>query len=129
MKLFDGAALIRYTRILLSFVSYLTQFIYVADLNLEKILGSATKKLTLEMKTKWLTYVKQMNLYEPGLDVYSEWLNEIGEVPDELLQSSNPGADRAKSSYIEKVKGFTFATSATNTAKDNSRTQQRECWL
>ena len=69
-----------------------------------------------------------MNLYQPGLAVFSEWLNDIAEVQDELLLSSNPNADRAKSSYKEKAKGSTFATSATNRASDNSK-YQRECVL
>ena len=56
------------------------------------------------MKTKWLTYVKQMNLYQPGLAVFSEWLNDIADVQDELLLSSNPNADCAKSNYKEKPK-------------------------
>ena len=45
-----------------------------------------------------------------------------------MLLSSNPNADRAKSNYKEKAEGSTFATSATNTANDNSKTQ-RECVL
>ena len=77
------------------------------------------------MKTKWLIYVKQMNLYQPGLAVFSEWLNDIADVQDELLLYSNLNADRAKTSYKEKSEGSTFATSATNTANDNSKT--REC--
>ena len=80
------------------------------------------------MKTKWLTYVKQLNLYQPGLAVFSEWLNDIADVQDEFLLSSNPIADRVKLSYKEKAKGSTFATSATNTENDNSK-NQRECVL
>ena len=128
MKPYDGAALIKFARIVSSCVNVLTQFNYVGDLNSEGVLGSATRKLTLDMKTKWLTHVKQMNLYQPGLAVFSEWLNDIADVHDELLLSSNPNADRAKSSYKEKAKGSTFATSATNTANDNSK-NQRECAL
>ena len=128
MKPYDAAALIKFARIVSSCVNVLTQFNYVGDLNSEGFLGSATRKLTLDMKTKWLTHVKQMNLYQPGLAVFSEWLNDIAEEQDELLLSSNPNADRAKSSYKEKAKGSTFATSATNTANDNSK-NQRECAL
>ena len=80
------------------------------------------------MKTKWLTHVKQMNLYQPGLAVFSEWLNDIADVQDELLFYSNPNADREKTSYKEKAEGSTFATSVTNTANDISKTQ-RECVL
>ena len=128
MKHYDGAALIKFARIVSSCVNVLTQFNYVGDLNSEGVLGSATRKLTLDMKTKWLTYVKQMNLCQPGLAVFSEWLNDIADVQDELLLSSNPNADRAKSNYKEKAKGSTFATSTTNTTSDNSK-YQRECAL
>ena len=128
MKPYDGAALIKFARIVSSCVNVLTQFNYVGDLNSEGVLGSATRKLTLDMKTKWLTYVKRMNLYQPGLAVFSEWLNDIAEVQDELLMSSNPNADRAKTSYKEKAEGSTFATSATNSANDNTKTQ-RECLM
>ena len=128
MKPYDGAALIKFARIVSSCVNVLTQFNYVGDLNSEGVLGSATRKLTLDMKTKWLTYVKQKNLYQPGLAVFSEWLNDIADVQDELLLTSNPNADRAKSNYKENAKGSTFATSTTNTASDNSE-YQRECAL
>ena len=69
-----------------------------------------------------------MNLYQPGLAVFSGWLNDIADVQDELLLSSNPNADRAKSNYKEKANGSTFETSATNTASVNSK-NQRECML
>ena len=72
MKPYDGAALIKFARLVSSCVNVLTQFNYVGDLNSEGVLGSATRKLTLDMKTKWLTYVKQTNLCQPGLAVFSE---------------------------------------------------------
>ena len=128
MKPYDGAALIKFARIVSSCVNVLTQFNHVGDLNSEGVLGSATRKLTLDMKTKWLTYVKQMNLCQPGLAVFSEWLNDIAVVQDELLLYSNLNADRAKTSYKEKAEGSTFATSAPDTASDNSK-YQRECAL
>ena len=80
MKPYDGTALIKFARIVSSCVNVLTQFNNVGDLNSEAVLGSATRKLTLDMKTKWLTYVKQMDLYQPGLAVFSEWLNDIADV-------------------------------------------------
>ena len=124
MKSFDGAALIKFARIVSSCVNVLTQFNYVGDLNSEGVLGSATRKLTLDIKTKWLTYVRQMDLFQPGLAVFSEWLNDIADVQDELLLSSNPNADRAKSNYKEKAKGSAFATSTTNTASVNRNTSE-----
>ena len=75
-----------------------------------------------------IEHENEMKLYQLGLAVFSEWLNDTADVQDELLLSSNPNADRAKSSYKEKAKGSTFATSATATASGNS-VNQRECPL
>ena len=52
MKSYDGAALIKFVRIVSSCENVLTQFNYVGDLNSEGVLGSATRMLTLDMKTK-----------------------------------------------------------------------------
>ena len=52
MKPYDGAVFINFARIVSSCVNVLTQYNYVGDLNSEGVLGSATRKLTLDMKTK-----------------------------------------------------------------------------
>ena len=52
MKPYDGAALIKFARIVPSCVNVLTQFNYLGDLNSAGVLGSVTRKLTLNMKTK-----------------------------------------------------------------------------
>ena len=67
-------------------------------------------------------------MYQPGLAVFSEWLNDNNDVQNESLMSADPNADGAKSSYTENSKGPTFATSATNPAKENFKSQ-RECAL
>ena len=77
IKHYDGVALIKYARILSSCVNFLTQLNYMGRLHTEGVLGSATRKLTLDMKTNCLDYVKQMNMYQPGLAVFSEWLNDM----------------------------------------------------
>ena len=128
MKPFDRTALIKFAKMVSSCVNVLTQFNYVGDLNSEGALGSATRKSTLDMKTKWLTHVKQKNLYQPRLVMFSERLIDIADVQDELFLSSNPNAVRAKSCYKEMAKSSTFATSATNIASDNQE-NQRECML
>ena len=52
MKPYDGAALIKFARIMSSCVNVLTQFNYVGDLNSEGVLGSATRKVTQPRATK-----------------------------------------------------------------------------
>ena len=128
MKRHDRAALINHARLVSSCVNVLTQFNYVGDISSEGVLENATTKMTMDKKTKWLTYVKQKNMYQPGLEVSSEWFNDLADVQNELLMSTNPNADRAKSSYKQKAKGSKFAGSAKNAAKDNFKSQ-RECAL
>ena len=60
-------------------------------------------------------------MYQPGLAV-------LADVQDELLMSTKPNVDRARSNYKEKAKGSRFEASATNPAKDNFKSQQ-ECML
>ena len=60
--------------------------------------------------------------------MFNEWFNDIADVQNELLWYPNLNSDRAKTSYKEKAKGSTFATSATNTAHDSWK-KQRECVL
>ena len=72
MKPYDGAALINFARILSSCVNFLTQFNYAGDLGSKGVEGECHKKLTMDKKTKWLTYVKQRKIYQSGLAVFSE---------------------------------------------------------
>ena len=104
-------------RLVSSFVIVLTNFNYVGGFNSEGVLRSASRKLTLDTQIKWPPFVKLMNLFQRGRAVVSEWLNDLADVQDELLLSSNPNADRAKSSYKK-------STSATNTTKDYPKNQR-----
>ena len=72
MKSYDVAALIKYAIIVSSWVSVLKQLGYVEDRNSEGVQGSATRKVTLDVKPKWHTFVNQMNLYQPGLAVFGD---------------------------------------------------------
>ena len=123
MKISDGVALIKFSRIVSSCVNVLTKFNYVEDLNSKGVPGSATKKLFLDIKTKWLIHVKQLNKYQTGLAVFSEWFNDMAVVQDELLLSTNQSADQANSSHEEKARGSMFASSATNPVKINFKSQ------
>ena len=78
-KTYDVAALIKYAIKVSSCVSVLKQSSYVEDRNSDGVQGSATRKLTLDMRTKWHTFVNQMNLYQPGLAVFGDWLNDIAQ--------------------------------------------------
>ena len=80
MKPYDLLALFKFSRIVITCVQILTQMNFVGDLQTEGVLNNATKKLPIEIKTKWLTYARQNATYYMGLEVFSLWLQEISPV-------------------------------------------------
>ena len=87
MKLYDEATSFKLARIVSSCVIVLSQFNYVGGVNSKGVLGSAPRKVTLDMNSKLLTYADQMNLYQPGLAEFSEWLPDTADVQHELIAS------------------------------------------
>ena len=59
VKAYDSVALVKHSRLVSSCVQILTKMNYVGDLQSESVLSSATRKLPLNMKTKWLRYARQ----------------------------------------------------------------------
>ena len=80
---------------------------YVGDLQSESVLSSATRKLPLNMKTKWLTYARQNVNYYMGLEAFSLWLQEVAAV--HVLMTGNPNADKSKWTSKDKPKNSTFS--------------------
>ena len=116
VKACDYVALVKYSRIVSSYVQVLTQMNYVGDLQSEGVLSSATRNLPLNMKTKWLTYPRQNANYYMGLEAFSAWLQEIAAVQEDVLMTGNPNADRWKRTGKDKPKSSTFSTFADDSA-------------
>ena len=93
VKAYDSVALVKYSRIVPSCVQILTQMKDVGDLQSEGVLSSATRKLPLNKKTKWLTYTRQNANYYMGLKAFSAWLQKITAVQEVVLMTDNPNAD------------------------------------
>ena len=74
IKPFDFASLLRYSRMASNCVQILTHMNYVSDLQSESVLNRATRKLPVNMMTKWLTYARQNANYHMGLEAFSFWL-------------------------------------------------------
>ena len=70
---FDFSSLVSYSRVVSNCVQVLTQINYVSDLQSEGVLNSATRKLPLNMMTKWLTHARQNARYHMGLEAFSFW--------------------------------------------------------
>ena len=116
VEAYDSVALVKYSRIVSSCVQVLTQMNYVRDLQSEGVLSSATRKLPLNMKTKWLTYTRQNANYYMGPEAFSTWLQEIAAVQEDVLMTGNPNADRSKWTGKDKPKSSTFSIFADDSA-------------
>ena len=116
VQAYDSAALVKNSRIVSSCVQVLTQMNYVGDLQSVGVLSSATRKLPLNMKTKWLTYTRQNSNYYMGLEAFSAWLQEIAAVQEDVLMTGNPNADKPKWTGEDKPKNSTFSTFADDSA-------------
>ena len=109
VKAYDSVAWVKYSRIVSSCVQILTQMNYVGDLQSDGVLSSATRKLPLNMKTKWLMYTRPNANYYMGLEAFSLWLQEVAAVQENVLMTGNPNADKSKWTSKEKPKNSTFS--------------------
>ena len=112
VKAYDSIALVKYSRIVSSCVQVLTQMNYVGDLQSEGALSSGTRKLPINMKTKWLAHARQNVIYYMGLEAFSLWLQEVAAVQEDVLMTGNPNADKSKWTSKDKPKNSTFSTFA-----------------
>ena len=112
VKAYDSVALVKYSRIVSSCVQVRTKMNYVGDLQSEGVLSSATRKLPMNMKTKWLANARQSANYYMGLEAFSLWLQEVAAVQEDVLMTGNPNADKSKWTSNDKPKNSTFSTFA-----------------
>ena len=116
VKAYDSVALVKNSKIVSSCVQILTQMNSVGDMQSEGVLSSATRKLPLNMKTKWLTYTRQNANYYMGQEAFSARLQEIAAVQEDVLMTGNPNADKSKWASKDKPKNSTFSTFADDSA-------------
>ena len=84
IKSHDSAAIIKYAQLITTCVNVLKQFGFTGDLYSESVLNSALRKLPPELKTKWFFLAKSKGYYHADLCKFSEWLNEVAYVHDEM---------------------------------------------
>ena len=84
IKSHDSAAIIKYAQLITTCVNVLKQFGFTGDLYSESVLNSALRKLPPELKTKWFFLAKSKGYYHADLCKFSEWLNDVAYVHDEM---------------------------------------------
>ena len=108
IKSHDSAAIIKYAQLITTCVNVLKQFGFTGDLYSESVLNSALRKLPPELKTKWFFLAKSKSYYNADLCKFSEWLNEVAYVHDEMMVQFKTPFDKKASGSTEKVKTSTF---------------------
>ena len=108
------AAIIKYAQLITTCVNVLKQFGFTGDLYSESVLNSALRKLRPELKTKWFFFAKSKGYYHADLPKFSEWLNEVAYVHDEMTVQFKSQPEKKSYSNTEKVKTSTFAANEQN---------------
>ena len=106
----DSAAIIKCAQLITTCVIVLKQFGFDGDLYSESVLNSALRKLPPELKTKRLFLAKSKNYYSADLCKFSEWLNEVAYVHDEMMIQINSPSEKKTSGPGDEVKDTTFTT-------------------
>ena len=101
IKSHDSAAIIKYAQLITTCVNVLKQFRFTGDLYSESVLNSALRKLPPELKTKWFFLAKSKGYYHADLCKFSEWLNEVAYVHDEMTVQFKSQSEK-KATLIRK---------------------------
>ena len=123
IKSHDSAAIIKYAQLITTCVNVLKQFGFTGDLYSESVLNSALRKLPPELKTKWFFLAKSKGYYHADLCKFSEWLNEVAYVHDEMTVQFKSQPEKKGYSNTEKVKTSTFAANEQNKSTSASTKQ------
>ena len=90
-------------------VNVLKQFGFTGDLYSESVLNSALRTLPPELKTKWFFLAKSKGYFHADLCKFSEWLNQVAYVHDEMMVQFKTPFEKKATGSTEKVKTSIFA--------------------
>ena len=110
IKSHDSAAIIKHAESITTCINVLKQFGFDGDLYSESVLNSTLQNLPPELKTKWFFLAKSKNYYSADLCKFSEWLNEVAYVHDEMMIQFKSLSEKKTSAPGDKVKNTTFST-------------------
>ena len=114
IKPHDSAAIIKYAQMITTCVNVLKQFGFTGDLYSESVLNSALRKLPPELKTKWFFLARSKRYYSADLCKFSEWLNEVAYVHDEMMVQFKSPVEKKATTPGDKVKTTTFTSNSQN---------------
>ena len=123
IKSHDSTAIIKYAQLITTCVNVLKQFGFTGDLYSESVLNSVLRKLPPELKTKWFFLAKSKKYYSADLCKFSEWLNEVAFVHDEMMVQFKAPAEKKGFGQGDKVKNTNFAAVDSNKPPTTSSKQ------
>ena len=120
IKSHDSAAIIEYAQLITTCVSVLNQYGFTGDLSSESVLKSAVRKLPPELQMKWLFFAKGKKYQIANFSKFSEWLNDITVVHDELLVQFRQSHDKKQFTSADQTRTTGSSMSATANEREMS---------
>ena len=103
IKSHDSAAIIKYAQLITTCIVS-NQYGFTGDHSSESALNGAVRKLPPELKTKWFFYANGQKRQTANFSKFTEWLNDIAFVHDELLVQFRQNNDRKQSTSADRTK-------------------------
>ena len=70
-------------------VNVLTRLGFQADLELDDVLNSATRKFSLQLGEQWLRHLQDCRILGANLIVFKDWLESTAFIHEDLLAQTN----------------------------------------
>ena len=116
----DSSSIDRFSNVVTNTVNVLTRSGFQHDLESEGGLSSTTRKLSPQLKEKWLRHLQDDRLLAANLIVFKDWLESNAFIHEDLLAQIN-----LKFQGLEKSKTSTFSSNA----DDSMKPKNSECPL
>ena len=118
IKPHDAVDIIKYSQVISGCVNVLTQYGYESGIASESVLNSAVRKLPIELKIKWLSYLQRFDPTYKSMRVFSAWLKNIAQVQENIRLQFGNAIDKTKpTTNRDKPKTTSFAASTDSSTK------------
>ena len=112
----DSSSIIKFSSVVTNVVNVLQQLGYHSDLQSERVLGSATRKLSHQLKEKWLMYLQQNQTLRGNLLMFRDWLSLNATIQEDILAQTSSIGDRNKFRK-DSPRATSFASNASSKQK------------
>ena len=89
----------------------------MSDIASESVLNSAVRKLPIELKNKWLSYLQRFHPTYESMRVFSAWLKNIAQVQENIRLQFGNASDKTKPTNKDKPKTTSLAATTDSSTK------------